>query len=98
MEKSKFLEILRKLSKKGYYEILLFVKDRREAHYSEVLGYVTKNKLARSDATVTQALNALTTLGLFRRRISQERPIRTTYELTKEGEEFVRHLTDLQRL
>jgi hypothetical protein len=42
--------------------------------------------------------NAFFDIGLFRRQISQERPIRTTYELTKEGKELVRHLTDLQNL
>lgn len=98
MEKSELVAILRSLSKKSYYEILFFIKEKDEAHYSDVLEYVTKNKLVRSDATVTKALNTFTSLGLLRRRISQDRPIRTTYDLSKEGEEFIKHLTELQKL
>lgn len=56
------------------------------------------NKLVRSDATVTQALNAFAELGLVKRTASQNRPVRTTYEMTKKGKEFVRHLTELQNL
>lgn len=98
MEKSKLIEIFRKLSKKGYYEILLFVDEKRQVHYSEVLDYVNENRLARSDATVTGALKALTGLGLLQRSVSQEGPIRTTYALSKKGKEFTRHLIDLQNI
>ena len=98
MEKNKLLEILRKLSKKGYYEILLLVSEKKQVHYSEILDYVNENKLARSDASVTGALKTLTNFGLLRRSVSQEAPVRTTYDLTKKGKEFVKHLTDLQDL
>ncbi|MDE2589885.1 MAG: winged helix-turn-helix transcriptional regulator [Patescibacteria group bacterium] len=98
VDRERLIEILRKLTKKGYYEILLFVSDKRQAHYSEVLDYVNEHGLARSDATVTGALRVLTAFGLLKRSVSQETPIRTTYEITKKGREFVRHLADLQNL
>ncbi len=98
MERTRLQEILRKLSKKGYYEILLFVSRKEAARYSGILEYMLSNKHVKSDATVTQALNAFTDLGLLRRRISQERPIRTSYELTEKGKEFVRRLVELESL
>lgn len=98
MEKSKFIDILGKLSKKGFYEILLFVSEKGQAHYSEVLVYSTKNNLARSDATITRALSTLTKMGILRRRVSEDTPIRTTYDLTKTGKELVKHLKEIQNL
>lgn len=98
MEKSKFTNILGKLSKKGFYEILLFVGDKKQVHYSEVLAYATKSNLVRSDATVTRALSTFTGLGILRRKVSQDTPIRTTYELTKTGKDLVKHLREMQSL
>ena len=98
MDKASLIEIMGKLSKKGYYDILLFISEKGPAHYSDILGYMLGNKIVRSDATVTQALNSFAKLNLVKRKISQERPIRTNYELTKKGKEFVRHLTELQSL
>jgi len=96
VEKSKFADILGKLSKKGFYEILMFVSDKKQVHYSEVLAYATKSNLVRSDATVTRALITFTVLGLLRRNVSQNTPIRTTYDMTKTVNEFVNHLKDMK--
>ena len=98
MEKNELLTILSGLAKKGFYEVLFFVSEERTTHYSDVLEYVRKNRLARSDATVTQALKFLSDHELLKRTVSQDRPIRTTYELTDRGKEFVDHITQLQDL
>ncbi len=89
---------MRKLSKKGFYEILLFIVEKGEAHYSEVLSYVMTNRIVASDTTVTAALNYFTESGLLKRRISQERPIRTTYSVSEKGKQLARHLLELERL
>ncbi len=98
MEKQELLTILSGLAKKGFYEILLYVSKEGTVHYSDVLQYVSKNKIVRSDATVTKGLNFLSDHGLVARKISQGRPIRTTYELTDKGKKFVSRLSELQVL
>ena len=91
-------QLLKKLGKKGFYEILLFVEEKGQARYSEVLDYVVTNKIVASDATVTAALNYFTELGLLKRRTSQERPVRTNYSLSKKGKLLAKYLFELERL
>jgi DNA-binding HxlR family transcriptional regulator len=100
VERTELLRILGALSKKGYFEILSYVGQQgiKPVHYSSVLGYVMKNKVARSDATVTHALKFFTDYRLLKRIVSQDRPVRTTYELTRRGRELLRHLGELENL
>lgn len=92
-----FLIFLRMMSKKGFYETLKHVKKRRSIHYNEVLNYAIDNKIVSSKASITIILNGLTNLGLLERKVTDDRPIRTLYSLTKDGEKILSKLSELQK-
>lgn len=70
--------------------MLLFVEETEGACYSDVLGHTMKNRIVASDASVSAALNYFTELGLLSRRVSQERPIRTTYSPAEKGKKILK--------
>lgn len=97
MNRSRFLTLLRKISKKGFYEVLLYVKEKGEIHYADVLDHAIKAKIVESRATVTVILNGLTDLGLLERKVSQKRPIRTTYKLGDRGLQVLHYLQEIEK-
>jgi DNA-binding HxlR family transcriptional regulator len=101
MEKNKrsdFAEALRKMSKKGFYETLEFVCERRSVHYGEILKYDLENRVVQSRATVTLIVRGLSNLKLIKRTIMDTRPIRTVYQPTEKGLKLLKHLKEIERL
>lgn len=92
-----FLIFLRMMSKKGFYDILKHIKKHKSAHYNDVLNYAIDNSVVSSKASITIILNGLTNLGLLERTVTDERPIRTSYSLSKDGEKILYKLNDLQK-
>jgi DNA-binding HxlR family transcriptional regulator len=94
-----FTTLLRKLSKKGFYAIFLFVEETGESgvHYNDVLRYALSHTVVESRASVTAALNALTGLKLLERTVSVERPVRTIYTTTKKGKIVTQHLKEIEK-
>ena len=87
---------LRKMSKKGFYETLNHIGENDNVHYNDVLRYSLEKRIVSSRASVTIILNGLTDLELLERKVSQTRPIRTTYKVSKKGKSVIRHLKELE--
>lgn len=43
-----FTDLLRKMSKKGFYETLEFVCEKGSVHYAEILKYDLENRIVQS--------------------------------------------------
>lgn len=85
------------MSKKGFYPILVYINERGEVHYNDVLRYALSNSVVDSRSTVTVVLNALTDFRLLDRTVSSERPIRTTYKLNKKGKNILQYLKQIEK-
>lgn len=84
------------MSKKGFYDILMYVKDNEGIHYNEVLKYAFDRKIVESRASITIILNGLTDLGLLERSVTPSRPIRTTYKISKKGSHIINKLKEIE--
>ena len=84
------------MSKKGFYLILLYIKNHENIHYNEVLQYAIKNKVVNSRASITIILNELTDIGVLERTVSQNRPIRTTYKVSNKGKLVIKHINEIE--
>ena len=91
-----FLVFLRKMSKKGFYEVFTYIYEKKNVHYNEVLRYALDKKIVDSRASVTIILNGLTSLGLLDRRVIDTRPIRTNYQISKKGHHVIKNLRELE--
>lgn len=100
MNKSKhsFSTFLRMLSKKGFYDILIKVKENPGMHYNEILRHSLEKEIVGGRTTVTTGLNTLTDMELLERKISQKGPVRTTYIITKKGGKILKCLRELNML
>ena len=99
MDKEKhkaFLNALRKMSKKGFYETLEFIYEKESVHYSDILKFSVDNQIVQSRATVTLIVRGLLKLNLIKRTVMDSRPIRTIYEPTEKGSELFRHLREIE--
>ena len=77
--------------------MLMYVKEKGEVHYADVLDYAIREKVVDSRSTVTVILNGLTDLNLLERKVSQERPIRTTYKLGNKGMQVLQRLQEIEK-
>lgn len=91
-----FLTFLKRMSKKGFLEVLEFVRDNEGVHYNDVLRHAFDKKIVDSRASVTIILNGLTDLGLLERSVTNTRPIRTTYKVSKKGHSIIKGLKELE--
>ncbi len=53
-------------------------------------------KIVDSRASVTIILNGLTNLGLLDRTVTDTRPIRTSYQVSKTGNHIIKSLKELE--
>ena len=97
-KRSGLRNLLRKMSKKGFYETLEFVCEKRSAHYSEILKHDLEHGIVKSRATVTLIVRGLSKMDLIRRTVMDSRPIRTVYQPTEKGLKLMRHLKDIEQL
>jgi len=97
-DKRTLSNLLRKMSKKGYYETLSFICQKGSAHYADILDYNLKNAIVQSRATVTLIVRNLAALGLIKRTIVDSRPIRTIYQPTEKGQKLLKHLHTMEQL
>jgi len=93
-----FRDLLRKLSKKGYYETFNYICKKETAHYSEILKYDLDNGFVKSRATVTLIVRNLSKMNLIKRTIIDSRPIRTIYQPTQKGLKLLQHLQEIEQL
>jgi len=90
--------LLRKMSKKGFYETLEFIRDEKSVHYAEVLRHDLENHIVQSRATVTLIVRTLSKMNLIQRTVIDSRPIRTVYEPTEKGLKLLKHLNEIEKL
>ncbi len=88
--------VLRVLATKGTYETLLHIRDNENIGYNSVSQYVMSNKIVKSRASVNTTITRLTDLGLLERTITQDRPIRTGYKVSKKGYNVIKHLNGIE--
>jgi DNA-binding HxlR family transcriptional regulator len=101
LEKDKrndFRDVLRKMSKTGFYETLEFVREKGSVHYAEILKYDLENHIVQSRATVTLIVRGLSKMNLIKRTIMDTRPIRTVYQPTEKGLKLLKHLKEIEKL
>jgi len=91
-------DLLRKMSKKGYYETLSFICQKASLHYAEILDHSLKSSIVESRATVTLIVRNLAALGLIKRTIVDSRPIRTVYQPTEKGQKILEYLRAIEKL
>jgi len=91
-------DLLRKMSKKGFFETLEFVCEQGSVHYAEILKYDLNNGVVKSRATVTLIARSLSKMNLIKRTVMDSRPIRTIYQPTEKGLKLLRHLQEMQQL
>ena len=84
------------MSKKGFYEVFNYVHEKKNVHYNEVLKHVLDKGIVDSRASVTIILNGLTNLGLLERTVTDTRPIRTSYNVSKKGHQIIKNLKELE--
>lgn len=97
MNNNDFLIFLRMLSKKGFYETLLYVNNNPKTHYNEIQKYILKKNIVTSQASVTIILNGLTNLELIDRTVIDDKPPRTSYSLNKYGKSILAKLNNLKK-
>lgn len=98
MQRQDFAAFLRKMSKKGFYDMLNHINENENIHYNDVLKHCLEKGIVESRASVTIILNGLTDLDLLEREVSQTRPIRTTYRVSKKGRTIIKYLKELETL
>ena len=86
------------MSKKGFYEVFNYVHEKKNVHYNEVLKHVLDKGIVDSRASVTIILNGLTNLGLLDRIVTDARPIRTSYQVSKVGHHVIKSLKELESI
>jgi len=86
------------MSKKGFYEIFHHIINNKDIHYNDVLKHCMQTGVVESRASVTIILNGLTELEIVNRTVSQARPIRTTYNVSKKGIKVMKYLKELEVL
>ncbi|MEM3759599.1 MAG: winged helix-turn-helix transcriptional regulator [Candidatus Bathyarchaeia archaeon] len=97
-KKNNFLPVLRKMSKKGFYETLKFVCEKGSVHYAEILKYNLENNIVQSRATVTLIVRNLSKMGLIQRTVIDSRPVRTIYKPSPKGLKLLTHLQEIEKL
>jgi len=91
-------KILRILATKGTIEIFLYINNNANIGYNSVLEYAICSEIVKSRASVNITMARLTDLGLLERTITQERPIRTGYKVSKKGCLVIQHLHKLEQI
>ena len=95
-KKADYLQNIRKMTNKGYYEILLLMKDNQSIRYGDLSGYVIQNRLA-SESYFLKSLNDLYEMNLIQRKTLQTKPTGTSYCITKKGSNTIRKMEDLAK-
>jgi DNA-binding HxlR family transcriptional regulator len=95
--KDKFNVFLRKMSKKGFYQVLQHIDEKGELHFNDVLNHALSTKMVNSRSQVISIMNGLTDLGLLERKVSEKRPLRTTYRVSKTGKAILNSFEQLEK-
>ena len=67
-------------------------------YYNDILRYAYANKYVKTRASITSLVNLLTNLGILERTaITDTRPMRTRYSLTKKGKTILQQLKQIEQ-
>lgn len=90
-------KVLRILATKGTLETLLYISKNESIGYNSILRHVVSNRIVTSRASVNSTITKLTDLGLLKRTIIQDRPIRTGYAISQKGDVVIKHLDGIEQ-
>ena len=90
-------KVLRILATKGTLETLLHISKNENIGYNSIMQHMLSNKIVTSRASVNTTITKLTDMGLLERTITQNRPIRTGYRVSKNGYSMMEHLARIER-
>jgi DNA-binding HxlR family transcriptional regulator len=93
-----FLNMLRKMSKKGFYETMEFIAEKQPVHYTEILRFDIDNEVVKTRSSVTIILRTLLKMGLVERQVIDSQPVRTLYKPTCKGLEVQKCLKEMESL
>jgi len=97
-KRSTFLTVLRKMSKKGFFETLELVCEKGSVHYAEILKHDLEKNVVESRATVTLIVRGLSKMNLIKRIVIDSRPVRTVYQPTAKGLKLLQLLKEIEKL
>jgi DNA-binding HxlR family transcriptional regulator len=93
-----FHYVLRKLSRKGFYEILCKIEEAESMYYNDILRYAYEKKYVKTRASITSFVNILTDLHILDRTVvTEKRPVRTMYGLSSKGKVILQYLKQMQK-
>lgn len=98
MKRQEFLRLLRMISKKGFYDVLVFVEEKGTVGYSDILKHCLNEKIVESRGTVPKIVNGLSDLGLMESTVSVKRPVRTIYTITQNGKDILTSLRKIETI
>lgn len=84
------------MSKKGFYDVPVFVEENGRVGYSDILKHCLGEKVVESRGTVPKIVNGLSDLGLIERSVSTKRPVRTSYAMTPKGKSVLEGLGKIE--
>ena len=96
-KKDDYLFILRRIAQKGFAEVLQYVNKKEVIHYNDILQYAVGENIIKSRSSVTIILNGLTEMGFLTRTVSNARPIRTTYSVSKKGQHVLKGIRAFEK-
>jgi hypothetical protein len=64
-----FLNMLRKMSKKGFYETLEFIVEKQSVHYADTLRFDIDNQVVKTRSSVTVIVRTLLKMVLLKGRL-----------------------------
>ena len=93
-----FLDMPRKMSKKGFYETLEFVCEKQSVHYAEILKFDVEKEVVKTRSSVTVIVRSLLKMGLVERQVIDSQPVRTVYKPTQKGLKLLKYLKEIESL
>ena len=84
------------MSKKGFYDIFEYLMKHEGMYYNEILKYAQNNDIVDSRASVTTMLNWMVSFGILERHeMTDVRPMRTKYNVSKKGQHALKSLKNV---
>ena len=93
-----FGNLLRTMSRRGFFETLEFIAQNQPVNYSTIKEYDTKNRIVASRGSVTKIISCLGEIGAIKRTVIDSKPIRTLYAATEKGHRLLSKLQEIREI
>jgi DNA-binding HxlR family transcriptional regulator len=92
-----FIKFLRRLSRKGFYAVLVYINENGESNYNAVLKAANSSKVINGRTQFNAIIKTMTEYGLLERTVLPSfRPARTTYKVSKKGKSILHNLRQIE--